>query len=106
MTFFTKVSGVTMNSQGKQSFQSQGQVLIRKLTKGDSLKLQIEPDNPYDKYAVSVVTQNDEKIGYIPAYIAKKISLNIQKGKEYVVKVADITGGGVNYYGLNIEVTV
>ena len=60
MTFYTKLAGVTYDGR---------QTIIRNLYRtgaldvGTEVILQREPNNPYDSFAVAVLTQDGQSIG-------------------------------------------
>ena len=103
--FFTKVVGVTQDGRDR---------LISKLYRrgllnpGSLLKLEAEPMNPYDEYAVKVLTADGQQLGYIKndGMLNKEISINLRNGKTYRVFVAAVTGGSSDdmNYGINIKV--
>ena len=56
-----------------------GQSVLDQMEPGDKLKLTVEPDNPYDKFAVSL--QFDETmIGYVPRGDNQHISRLLRHG--------------------------
>jgi hypothetical protein len=72
------------------------------------LFLNREPDNPYDRNAIAVVTSDfDKKIGYINSDLASSLAPLMDRGAFIDCYVAEITGGGPGQsYGVNIKLTV
>ena len=107
MELFTKIAGVAL--QERQTLISK---LCRsqKLEPGTELRLEAEPSNPVDKYAVKVLTQDGQQLGYIsrkaPGNLNITISDLLRKGKSCRAYVASVTGGfsEKNNYGINIKV--
>ena len=104
--FYTKVAGVTHpNPDG-----SDRQKIIVRCCAGERVQLVREPDNPYDHYAVRVLNQVGEQIGYIPAEVSGNdrgigwcVGRNMDSGVEYVAQVANITGGAGLSHGMNLQ---
>lgn len=102
MQFHTKLAGVTHDGR---------QAIIRNLYRtgeldnGTELILRREPNNPYDSFAVAVLTLDGQQLGYIAKDTAKQISINMDSGMIYRAYVAAVTGGDAGYvYGVNIRV--
>jgi len=102
MTFYTKLAGVTYDGR---------QTIIRNLYRtgaldvGTEVILQREPNNPYDSFAVAVLTQDGQSIGYIPKDTARQISINMNSGMVYRAYVSAVTGGDVGCaYGVNLSI--
>ena len=57
---------------------------------GDSLILEKEPDNKSDPFAIKVMTQKNQMIGYIPRYYSKSVSNRISAGMTYSCFVIEI----------------
>ena len=74
----SKVVGVTFNNPDGSSRQD----IIRHVDKQDIIMLVREPDNPYDKYAVKVMTLYGQ-VGYI--------------GKEYTEIIAPMMDSGIAF---------
>lgn len=60
---------------------------VKKLSVGDSLKLIRQPDNPYDKNAILVVSEKDEEIGFIAKDWASIFSFKMDHGFDYEASV-------------------
>lgn len=61
------------------------------LVVGDSLKLEKEPENDSDPFAVKVLTQESEMLGYIPRYYSKSVSSRLSSGMTYSCTVVEIS---------------
>lgn len=102
MQFYTKVAGVTHD--GRQSI-IRNLYRAGELDEGTELILQREPNNPYDSFAVAVLTKDRQSIGYIPKENARQMSINMNSGMSYRAYVSAVTGGDVGYaYGVNLRV--
>jgi len=68
--------------------------LAESLAIGDRLILLREPDNPYDERAILVLTQKEEKLGYIPRTNNLILSRLMDAGKELfgVTRLKDCVG--------------
>ena len=58
------------------------------VTRGDEMYLCSEPENPYDRNAISVLNEGKEKLGYIPRYYAQAF-LKLMKEKR--ISGCDVT---------------
>jgi len=71
---------VLLNKCSVAGFQYyQGREVIDSLKENDTLKLSVEVDNQYDKYAVEIYYKN-KKLGYVPKSENKHISRMLQAG--------------------------
>lgn len=87
-TFALKVSGVThFNKDGTNR-----QDLLKKCKAGQKVKLVREPDNPYDKFAIAVFTEEGQQIGYLPKGDVK-LAIHIDRGGRVKANIKTITGG-------------
>lgn len=94
-SFYTKIVGVTKNSR---------QEIIKKMCySGQRLQLVREKNNACDFNAVMVLCGNTQ-IGYLSKDIAQKIAPLMDKGQEFECIVQKVTGGGNNFYGVNIKI--
>ena len=91
---YTKIAGVT--------FAKHAQEIIPRLSEGELLKLVREPDNPKDKNAIRIEGQG-ERIGFIPAHVARELAYRIDEGENFECRVSQVTGGGDKIYGCNIQ---
>jgi hypothetical protein len=76
---------------------------IDNIKEGDEVILIREPDNPFDKNAVAVKTNQGIIIGHLSRELAKKLSLFIDKGIKYKCIIENITGKEIK--GVNIKIT-
>ena len=99
--FFTKVAGVTFNNR---------QNLVKRLTVGQQIIPVREPNNQYDSNAIALYAYIDSsvyQIGFVGKDIASKLAQTMDSDNKYVIiKIANITGGGIDYFGVNIQVDV
>ncbi|HBJ1646729.1 HIRAN domain-containing protein [Clostridium sp. ZBS20] len=56
----------------------------------ENLKLELQPTNEYDKYAIKVCNEDENLIGYIPRYYSKELTDLINEGWKYTVKAYEI----------------
>lgn len=56
----------------------------------ENLKLELEPTNIYDEYAIKVCKEDGILIGYIPRYYSMELNDLIKNGWEYTIKVYEI----------------
>lgn len=71
------------------------------LTEYDSIKLEIEPDNPYDENAIKIIHNKMGHIGYIPRKDTEKVN-KILSNKELDVSYKIILlGGKYKYFDTN-----
>jgi hypothetical protein len=94
--FHSKVAGVTYENR---------QQVIKKLKDGDALILKREPNNPYDKNAIAVLTKSNEQVGYIGKDLAIKLAPLMDDGAIFEVNISKITGDGHTKKGVNIHIT-
>lgn len=95
-SFYIKAVGVTFENR---------QRVIRNIKVGDKLQFILEPTNPYDRYAIKIVTMDGKTIGYVSKDYNKTIFNEISLGRKYNLTICSITGGGFNSsYGVNILV--
>lgn len=102
-----KVAGVTYsNGMLKKSRQE----VIKGCSHGDSVKLEHDYSNNYDDYAVKVLTQKGEQIGYIPkgSNKSKRVFLSLEKKDNVTAHISEKFSfvGDENYriYGLRVKV--
>ena len=57
---------------------------------GDNLFFLPEPDNEKDHNAILVITENGEKIGYVPRYYNEPILKRLSSGSTYSCKVLEV----------------
>ena len=93
----TRVVGVTFEGR---------QMVVAKLKRGDPVWLDREPDNRYDRNAITVCRENGEQIGYLSRILASKLN-DVFKAYGYPVKarVTLLTGGNYNGYSLGCMIS-
>jgi hypothetical protein len=62
--------------------------------KGYKLVLCREPENQHDQYAVQILTEKGELLGYIPRYYSRSISERLEKGMTYNCTVSEVDETG------------
>jgi hypothetical protein len=109
--YLTHIAGVKhFNADGTSR-----QRVIRELQPNCPLRLEEEPDNLHDPFAVRVCLQDGRQVGYLPRELAKEVFQNRQMGCWYravVCKANDVTasqmGGqvaeGGHYFRVDILV--
>ncbi|MED1508722.1 HIRAN domain-containing protein [Bacillus proteolyticus] len=64
--------------------------IAKDLQIGDSIKLELEPENEYDRYAVRVLSQEDVKIGYVPKYYSYNVHCTLKEHKKYSAYIVSL----------------
>jgi hypothetical protein len=98
--FPSKVVGVSHRNDDHTSRQA----AIRKLNILDSLELEPEPTNPYDKDAIRVLNEDDRQIGYLEKRLAGETSRAMRKGVHFLCFILDVTGDDQPTRGVNIAI--
>lgn len=75
-----------------ESFNNR-QSIIDQLNEGEEVKFIREPDNPYDEFAILVMTEKGD-IGYIPKEHAPRMADHMDDGFEYQAQIYSVHGGG------------
>ena len=93
-----KLSGTSIGSRQKT---------ISNLVAGQGLRLVPQPDNPYDCYALLIVTASGEEVGYIPKGENITYFNKLKAGSTFSCTVASVIGSGSDgyRYGLVILLT-
>lgn len=94
-TTYTKVAGATHGDR---------QSVIMSLIVGQSLELRAEPDNPYDCFAVKILTEDGKEVGYIPSSSNKPYFGALSRGDTLLCTVSDVHGGSGYFYGATIKI--
>lgn len=104
----TKVVGVTFANTGRNTENRQAiiQDLNHRglLNPGQELRLERDPQNPYDRNAISVIGPDGRQIGNLSKENAAMLAPMIDSGAKYTVTVSSLTGGNGYSYGINIRV--
>lgn len=91
-TFKTKVAGVTYPNADGTSRQD----IIARCSRSTPVRLEPEPDNPYDEHAIAVKVATEpgkvEHCGYIPRNLAAIIEPHLQ-GESLMAKILEVVGG-------------
>lgn len=80
-----------------------GPRVAQSLWEGEVLRLRREPDNDYDRRAVSVWTEYDEKLGYVPRVDNQALANLMDADRRIVARVQTVRPGARPYIGLRIE---
>lgn len=88
MEFKTRIAGVTYHNEDGTDRQS----LLKNCRAGERVELSREPNNPYDKFAISVTNIKGQILGYIPAGDSR-LADHIDRGGEIRATVFKVTGG-------------
>lgn len=83
-SFHTKLAGVTF--EGRQG-------LVERLAQGDPLRLERQPDNPYDPCAIALFDRYGDHLGFLNRRLAAALAPVVDSGVEYDVEVTEVTGG-------------
>lgn len=92
-----QVVGVTFDNR---------QAVIKKLQKGDSLFLVLEPTNPHDKNAIHVMNQSNQSVGYISKKENQEL-IGSFNGKNVMRAWVDQVYSGsskADYFGVQIQI--
>lgn len=99
--FYSKVAGVTFENR---------QEIVKRLSVGQQIIPVREPDNRYDSNAIALYAYIDDsvyQIGFIGKDVASRLASTMDTNDEYVIiKISEITGGGENYIGVNIQIDI
>jgi hypothetical protein len=80
---------------------------IRRCGEGDDVSLVPEPDNPFDKNAVKVVSERGICVGYIARTEVKEIGRFIRDGRLRNANINRIFGGGPGqHYGVRVRAVI
>ncbi len=95
-SFHTKLAGVT--------FEGRQDVLCR-VAAGTPLRLERQPENPYDANAIALFDAEGDQVGFLNRRLAAALAPAIDAGVVYDVEVTDVTGGGEGRsFGVNVLV--
>ena len=64
--------------------------LLPKIELGESVVFMPEPTNEYDPFAIAVLTQDNEMLGYVPRYYSEGIARRLERGMTYECRVMEI----------------
>ena len=94
--FHTKLAGVSF--EGRQD-------VVARLQSGVPLRLERQPDNPYDTHACALFDPFGDQVGFFNRRLAAALAPVLDAGVEYDVEVTDVTGG-VDGASLGVNVLV
>ncbi|KAF1085004.1 HIRAN domain protein [Sporotomaculum syntrophicum] len=57
---------------------------------GHNLKLELEPKNQHDKYAIKIVDSRGNHVGYMPRYYSESLTSILKKGARYKCTVLEV----------------
>lgn len=106
-SFVVKLRGVSFENAGGAARQT----LVARLKRGEALQLKAEPENPHDRFAVSVWSQGS-LIGYLPS--DARDSSSILRGEKVSALVENVYGGPTlwsrifgseRFYGVAVRVS-
>lgn len=60
----------------------QGETVINQLSPGTAVKLYLEPDNPYDPFAIQVLSQEGILLGHVPIYYSRYLD-EVVRSEQY-----------------------
>lgn len=75
------------------------------LSSGDTLRLKREYNNPVDKHAIAIYSNDNYQLGYIPAYLAEGVSNLLEKKYDLECKVSSKTGHELPYVHILLSYT-
>jgi hypothetical protein len=96
--FHNKVAGASYDNEDGSSRQK----IIKKLVVGEQLTPVHDPNNKHDKYAVMLVRQNRQQVGWLFSELAQQVMEEEKKGYRFVFFVSDITGREHGTLGVNL----
>jgi len=101
-----KAVGVTVDEEGNYSLNSPRQKRIQQLKSGDQIILIHEPENKYDRNAISICNTDGKMLGYLPKTSNVRILEEITKNNVEKVEVKAVVGGykSDKAYGLDISI--
>lgn len=104
----TKIAGVSHDNPDGESRQK---IIKKYVSKGLSLQLVREPDNPYGENAIAVfinspVEKFHKQLGYIHSELSTRLAKIMDSGKFVSAKVLNVTGKDKDTLGVNIEIHI
>lgn len=101
--FFGQVAGESHHNADGTSRQA----IIPRCRVGELLRLEHEPDNPYDINAIRVLRQTGEQIGYLPRDFAAEVVSRSAKGWSYHAVLSGFgRARGYGPYGASLLIIV
>lgn len=96
----TKVVGVSKPNEDGSSRQD---FIRQEVKENDKLKLEAEPDNPFDSNAIKVLSPQGHQIGYLSKEMAEKVKPAVNSQTEIHVTAKWVNGEKMLGVGLRIE---
>ena len=96
----TKTVGVSKENADGSSRQ---EVIKNEVAEDDPIRLEHEPNNPYDEHAIKVLTESGKQIGYLSKDVAPRIRSAIENEAQIHAKASWVSGDKVMGVGLRIE---
>ncbi len=81
-----------------------GDTIVKHLCSGQTVELELEPDNPRDHNAVVVLILGDRKLGYVPAYYSWFMNEVIRTQNDFKAVIKEFNPGADEKSRLRIEV--
>lgn len=81
----------------------QADKVLDSLGEGTTLVLRREPTNPYDRYAVEVLTVDGVKLGYIPRGSVRTIARNLDRGISIKAEICQLEPQNESWRRIHIE---
>jgi hypothetical protein len=85
-TFPARIAGCTFRNLDGTDRQH----LIRGAKAFDLLELRREPDSPFDKYAVQIVSQAGQQLGYLEKHVARETARKMDAGEVWIGTVRSV----------------
>lgn len=96
-SFHTKLAGVTFGGRQER---------VDGLSQGAPLRLERQPENPYDPNAIAVHDVSGHQIGFLNRRLSAVLAPAMDAGVDYDVEVSDVTGGDAGRsFGVNVLVS-
>ena len=83
----------------------EGKLFMTKLIPGVELKLEREPDNAYDCWAVALFYENERKVGYLTRYKNETIARLMDSGFVFKAVIEDISDAAPQIPAQNRAIT-
>lgn len=94
MSQIIKLAGVTYENR---------QSIISNLSMSDTIYIERDYFNKYDKNAIGVFTKSGDSIGWIPKELASSLASQIDEGIEFSSEISRVLGGNGFHYGIEIS---
>ena len=98
---FDLVGEGQVNANGKNR-----QLELKRCQPGESVELFREPNNPYDPFAVGVISPRGVQIGYMRSEHARDIAPALDEGRQCEAIITALTGGLPDYPNFGCEIGI